>query len=522
VNEAPAVSAAKERQTPNYSWYVLTVLFLVSLINYVDRQIISILAEDIKRDLVLQDEQIGFLFGTAFGVFYALFGIPFGRLADNWHRVRLMTAGLGLWSALTAMSGFASNGAWLAFARVGVGIGEATASPAAYSMLSDWFPKRLRATALSIYSAGLFVGAGLSLFIGGLVVQSWNHAYPQGGPLGLAGWQAAFLAVGLPGVALSAWVATLREPVRGAVEGLSEPPRHPAPFLAFLNDLLTIVPPLTLAGAARRGRRALAINVAGLAVIAAAVAALLAIGESAPQWIAVGIALYAVFSWGCALRHQDLPTFRLTIGSPAFVVTIISYGLTGFVATAAGFWTAPYALRELGVAPADAGLILGGGGALVGFAGVTIGGVLSDRLRRVNPGGRLIMLTASAILSALFVAVEFTADTPLIFYISYGGMAFFASWGLGSTAATTQDLVLPRMRGTATATFFIVTTLMGFALGPYLAGRISTLSGSLSTGMLALLVVSPFAVAAAIVAYRLVPKAEAQREAIARAAGEAI
>lgn len=522
MTEDPAVSADKERHTTHYSWYVLSVLFLVSMLNYVDRQIISILAEDIKRDLGLHDEEIGFLFGTAFGVFYALFGIPFGRLADNWHRVRLMATGLALWSALTAMSGFASNGAWLALARVGVGIGEATASPAAYSMLSDRFPKRLRATALSIYSAGLFVGAGLSLFIGGLIVQSWNQAYPEGGPLGLAGWQAAFFAVGLPGVALAAWVATLREPVRGAVEGLPEPPRHPAPFMAFLNDLLTIVPPFTLVGAARRGGRAFASNLAGLAVIAAAVAVLLAIGESALQWVTFGIACYAVFSWSCALRHQDLPTFRLTIGSPAFVATIIGYSLTGLVASAAGFWTAPYALRELGVAPAEAGLILGGGGALVGFAGVTIGGMLADRLRRTNPGGRLIMLTASAILSAFFVAVEFTTQAPLVFYISYCGVAFFVSWGLGSTAATTQDLVLPRMRGTATATFFIVTTLMGFTLGPYLAGRISTLSGSLSTGMLALLVVSPIAVAASVVAYRLVPKAEAEREAIARAAGEAI
>ncbi len=116
-------------RTPAYAWYVLGILFLVYILNFVDRQIISILAEDIKRDLGLKDEDLGFLYGTAFGVFYSLFGIPLGRLADNWNRVRLMTIGLALWSAMTAFSGFARNGAMLTAARIGVGVGEATASP---------------------------------------------------------------------------------------------------------------------------------------------------------------------------------------------------------------------------------------------------------------------------------------------------------------------------------------------------------------------------------------------------------
>ena len=199
--------SAGDQKVPAYSWYALSILVVVYVLNFVDRNIISILAEDIKADLGLRDDQIGFLYGTAFGVFYALFGIPLGKLADSWNRVRLMTAGLAIWSAFTALSGFAKNFAMLSVARIGVGVGEATASPSAYSLISDWFPKKMRATALAIYSSGLYVGGGVSLLIGGAIVERWNAAYPVDAPLGLAGWQAAFIIVGLPGLLLAVLVS---------------------------------------------------------------------------------------------------------------------------------------------------------------------------------------------------------------------------------------------------------------------------------------------------------------------------
>ena len=149
LSDEPATAAPLAKPS-RYSWYVLGVLVIVYVLNFVDRQILSILANDIKRDLGLNDAQLGFLYGTAFAVFYALFGIPLGKLADNWHRVRLMSLGLALWSAMTALSGFARNSVQLTVARIGVGVGEATASPAAYSLISDYFPKHMRATALAI------------------------------------------------------------------------------------------------------------------------------------------------------------------------------------------------------------------------------------------------------------------------------------------------------------------------------------------------------------------------------------
>ncbi|MBY0520927.1 MAG: MFS transporter, partial [Sphingomonas sp.] len=240
------------------------------------------------------------------------------------------------------------------------------------------------------------------------------------------------------------------------------------------------------------------------------------------QWIAVGIGGYAVFSWSCALKRRDPPTFALIIANPAFLCTIVAYGLNSFLSYTVSFWAAPYAIRVLGASPAYAGLTIGGMGAASGFLGVTIGGIVADRLRRSNPAGRLIVVIFGAAVPWMAILTAFTTTNITLFYLMLFPAQALASCALGAAAATTQDLVLPRMRGTATGTFLIGTTLLGLALGPYLAGRISTLSGSLSIGVVSLLVTVPITVTAAIMAYRLVPGAESSKTERARDAGEPI
>ncbi len=517
----PAATPAMEvpDKVPAYSWYALGVLVLVYVLNFVDRNILSILANDIKADLGLSDADLGFLYGTAFGVFYALFGIPLGRLADSWHRIRLMTLGLALWSVMTAVSGFARNGMALSAARIGVGVGEATASPSAYSLLSDWFPKKMRGTALAIYSAGLYIGGGISLLIGGLIVEGWNHAYPGGGPLGLVGWQAAFMAVGLPGLLLAVWVFTLKEPIRGAIEGLPEQ-KSERPFRGFLTELFSVIPPFTLLSASRRGAGALAVNLGAAAAIALAAWGLGSVTGNFQQWGAIGIGYYAVFSWAASLRHRDLPTFRLIWGSPAFLYTILGYGMVAFASYSVSFWAAPYAERVLGASKSVLGFWIGGGGALGGFLGVIIGGRVSDWLRETNPAGRILVVMFGVLAPVIPLIIAFTTDDMVLFYFLNFVLSLFGSSALGAAAATTQDLVLPRMRGTATATFFLSTTLVGLALGPYMAGQVSTLTGSLSTGVLSMLVAAPIGTALLIMAYRTVPMAERTLVERARLAGE--
>ena len=150
-----------------YAWYALFLLMLVAAFNLIDRMIVTILAGEIKADMGLSDSEFGILYGTSFAIFYALFGIPMGKLADTWIRTRLLSIGLASWSFMTILSGLSANMAQFAMTRVGVGVGEATSGPTATSLLSDYFPRKMRATALALYSCGIPLGLGVSLVLGG-------------------------------------------------------------------------------------------------------------------------------------------------------------------------------------------------------------------------------------------------------------------------------------------------------------------------------------------------------------------
>jgi MFS family permease len=186
-----------------YRRYALGLLLVVYIFNFVDRQILTILAETIRLDLGLSDTALGFLGGFAFAVFYTVAGIPIARWADRGVRRSIIAMGLFIWSGMTAVTGFAQNFAQLALARVGVGLGEAACSPPAHSLISDYFPPERRGTAFAIYALGIPIGGAIGTFAGGWIKELFD-------------WRTAFYAVGLPGVLLAVVVRlTLREPERG-------------------------------------------------------------------------------------------------------------------------------------------------------------------------------------------------------------------------------------------------------------------------------------------------------------------
>lgn len=529
--------AAPGRRVGAYAWYALILFLIVYVFNFIDRQILSILAESIKADLKLDDAELGFLYGTAFAVFYSLFGIPLGRLADSWYRGRLMAIGLALWSSMTALSGFASSFAMLATARIGVGIGEASASPAAYSMIADYFPKEKRATALSIYSSGLYIGGGLALPLGGFVISEWARRFPAGAgaPLGLAPWQAAFLAVGLPGLMLAVWVWNLREPMRGAIDGHPAEIVRPNAWRDFLSELAAILPPLTLLSVARIPG-ALPRNLAVLASCVLGAALLIWLSGDWPQWIAWWTGVYAVFSWTQSLKARDPATHRLIWGTPVVVMLVAAFGSISFVAYSVTFWIPPYLLRTFYAGPADVAVLMRGStaaeevstifgwtAAAASAIGIIAGGIIADAWRQRSTAGRLYVNMLAVALPAPAVVWAFSTGSLVTFYLLAGYIALCAALWVGAAVATLQDLVLPRMRGTAGATYVLGTSMVGLALGPYWTGRVAALTGDLAIGIYALYVVPPFTLAALWMASRRIGEVEATREqraAVAETEGE--
>ena len=214
-------------QNKGYRNYVLLILTGVYTFNFIDRQILVILQESIKTDLDLSDTQLGLLTGFAFALFYVTLGIPIARWADRSNRKNIIALSLTVWSAMTALSGFVHNYWQLLLARIGVGIGEAGGSPPAHSIISDYFPAEQRATALSIYSIGIYIGILFGYLAGGWIDQYF-------------GWRMAFLAIGIPGMLYALIVFfTVKEPVKGQTDKKPQKEAKASSIMAVTKHLLS-------------------------------------------------------------------------------------------------------------------------------------------------------------------------------------------------------------------------------------------------------------------------------------------
>ncbi|MCU0977005.1 MAG: MFS transporter [Steroidobacteraceae bacterium] len=209
MNSIPGIGPVRDPAavTAGYRRYVLGLLLVVYIVNFVDRQVLAVLIEPIKRELELSDTQLGFLSGLAFAMFYVTFGIPLARIADRRSRRDLIAVCMVAWSAMTALCGLAANFAQLLAARVGVAVGEAGCVAPAHSIISDYYPPERRAFAISVFSSGASIGIFVGLMLGGWLSE-------------LYGWRITLVLIGLPGILVALVVlATLREPIRGMTLG---------------------------------------------------------------------------------------------------------------------------------------------------------------------------------------------------------------------------------------------------------------------------------------------------------------
>jgi len=232
-----AASVAARPASKSYRYLVVIVLAVVYTFNFMDRQIMSILQEPIRKELSLSDTQLGMLTGLAFALFYTTFGVLLAWAADRYKRVWIMAASCAVWSLFTALCGMATNFVQLALSRVVVGIGEAGGSPPSYSLISDYFPPKERGVGLAIYSLGVPIGSMVGAGVGGAIAAAY-------------GWRIAFISVGLPGLLLAlAMLALVREPKRGGLDPIAHgavahdpaPPMMSAIASFFANRTLVLV-----------------------------------------------------------------------------------------------------------------------------------------------------------------------------------------------------------------------------------------------------------------------------------------
>nr|WP_246544219.1 MFS transporter [Novosphingobium profundi] len=506
-----------------------------------DRQILSILAGDIRRDLGIGDAELGLLYGTVFALFYALFSLPLGRLADGWIRTRLLAICIAIWSLSTLMAAFASGFALLALSRLGVGIGEAAASPTGNSLIFDVFPRNRRGLAMAALAIAVALGLGLSMMLGGVAADWWNHVFDGPAPLGLTGWQFAFVVAALPGFLLVLLLLREPEPGRGQSDGIVSR-RDPAPFRASLALFAAVAPLTNMVMLHRRGAsaRTWAVNLGGLALIVLAASLLvllsdrisprppiafgpIAIDPHVLQWCVVGFGAFVILNLFQSLKLSDAPaytalrtpTLLLLMGAGA-LQTAINYGVMGF--------TPSFLMRTYGLSVRETGLHFGLLSAALGMVGPFIAGPLADRANRYLPGAGRIGLTLAALtLSPLLAIWVYTAPEAGSFYGRFTLYSLVLTMWMPPLYAMMYDLVLPRMRGITSSAFVMISTLAGLGIGPYAVGMISDANGGqLGSAILAINLVAPVIVILLVIAMLRVKRDEDSLVARCRGAGEEI
>ncbi len=387
-----------------YRAYVLFILVVVYTFNFIDRQIVGILAVPIKADLGLSDTQLSLMGGLAFALFYTFLGIPIAMLADRYSRTWIMTVALSVWSAMTAVCGFAQNFLQLFLARLGVGVGEAGGVAPAYSLIADYFPPEKRARALSIYSFGIPIGSALGILLGGVLTT-------------YLGWRAAFIIVGLAGLAIAPiFRLTMREPKRGGFDSASAVTKP-----AKVSDVAkTLMQKPSFWG--------------------------LSFGAASSSMMGYGL-IFWLPSFFVRSYGDALPEFFAWM--PAFLIP----------ANPSALLFASYFYATV--------LLIGG------IAGIWLGGVMADRYGPDKKAAYAIVPAIAFLTTIPFFIVGVLAPSLWIAFPAFLVLQALSLVWLGPVLSAFQHLVQPNMRATASAIFLFINNLIGIGLGNLAIGAIS-------------------------------------------------
>ena len=464
-------ASAEPAVRPGYRYYVLAVLILVYMLNFLDRQIIGILAAPLKAHFGLSDSQFGLLGGIAFASVYSTLAIPLAWLADRFSRVWIMTGALAVWSGFTALCGVATSFTQLFLFRMGVGVGEAGGVAPAYSLIADYFPPQQRARALAAFAFGIPIGTAAGTLVGGLLAVAY-------------GWQTAFIVVGLLGLLVAPLLRlTVKDPRRGAtdipkavettapVEG-APVASHPLPVRSSRPGLIAAQIMFGLAA----GALALAalIQFAGLAL-----GNPLVFGFAGLLFLVIGVSVMVARSTASVVIPK--PSFWL-LALGAASSSVCGYGVAG--------WLPLFFMRSFDLTLSQVSWYYAGIALIGGILGIWLGGAIADKLGKRGKGAYPLTPAIAFLISAPCFILAMNSDWLIAQVLPGGGtqvqaltvafLIFLIPTGLnlawlGPITASVQHLVPAPMRSTASALFLLINNLLGIAVGFYYFGWMSDL-----------------------------------------------
>ena len=461
------VAAVPEK--PGYRYYVLAILILVYMLNFLDRQIIGILAAPLKAEFGMSDSQFGLLGGIAFASVYSTLAIPLAALADRASRVWIMTGALAVWSSFTALCGVAGSFGQLFLFRMGVGVGEAGGVAPAYSLIADYFPPNQRARALAAFAFGIPLGTAAGTLVGGLLAATY-------------GWRTAFIVVGLLGLLIAPLLRmTVKDPVRG---GTDAPRAVVAPV-----DPAPAASPARGAGSDKVGRVASQIMLG----LGAACLILAALGHFAD--LAIGNPLVLMF--GGLLATVIGVSFWVARATASVVMPKPSFWLLAFGAASSSVcgygvagWLPLFFMRSFDLTLAQTSWYYSGIALIGGLLGIWGGGMIADKLAKRGKGAYPLTPAIAFLISAPCFILAMNSPWLIGLVLPGGGspvqqltLAFLIfliptglnlAW-LGPITAAVQHIAPAPMRSTASAIFLLINNLLGLAVGFYYFGWMSDL-----------------------------------------------